>query len=217
MQKKVSSRSVIVAAIVALAALQASNAVAQWYVAGGLGASILSDADVTDTIPGGSITGDASFDPGVAVSGAVGFEWRSGLRAEGEFSYRGNDVDDISIGGVSVPVEADIDAFGFMANVFYTFSTGTAVSPFVGGGIGVAVLGLDVESVAGVALPFDETDTVFAYQIGGGLAYAVNTHVTMDMSYKYFATEDPEFKDGVATVDAEYQSHTVMAGIRYKF
>jgi len=39
-----------------------------------------------------------------------------------------------------------------------------------------------------------EDDTVFAYQIGAGAGYAVNKNITIDLKYRYFATEDPDFE-----------------------
>ncbi len=59
----------------------------------------------------------------------------------------------------------------------------------------------------------NDDDTVFAYQVGAGVGYAVTEKVSFDVKYRYFATSDPEFD----TTKAEYSSHNVYAGIRVTF
>lgn len=229
MQKKISSRSLIVAGIVALAALQASNTAAQMYISGGGGVSFLTDADTTDTIATGSIGGEVTTDAGFVLNGAVGYAMRNGLRIEGEISYRENDLDSFDIdtvttGGatfsgtaVAVPLTGDISSLGFMANAYYDFYTGSNWVPFVGGGLGVAIVSVDVNSFGGVSSTFDESDTVFAYQLGAGLGYRVNRHSKIDVSYRLLGTSDPEFSDGVDTLETEYLNHSIMVGYTYTF
>jgi OOP family OmpA-OmpF porin len=104
-----------------------------------------------------------------------------------------------------------------MANGWYDVDTGSQWVPFVGGGIGAALVNLDVQSIAGVATPFDETDTVFAYQFGAGLGYKVTPNAIVNVSYRLFGTTDPEFSDGVDTVEAEYLNHSFMVGVVVQF
>ena len=75
-------------------------------------------------------------------------------------------------------------------------------------GIGLANINADLDSI-------DESDddTVFAYQAGLGVGYALNDSATLDLKYIYFATEDADF-DGI---DAEISSHNVVLGIRFAF
>ena len=58
-----------------------------------------------------------------------------------------------------------------------------------------------------------DDDTVFAYQAGLGVGYALNDSITLDLKYVYFATQDADF-DGV---DVEIASHNIVFGIRYAF
>ena len=59
---------------------------------------------------------------------------------------------------------------------------------------------------------------MFAYQLILGVSFAsvetlsVET-LSVDLQYRYFATDDPEF-DGV---DAEYSTHNFMIGLRQSF
>ena len=147
-----------------------------------------------------------------------------GLRLEGEISYRENDLDQVNSvtgGGLVFPaagaLKGDTSALGYMVNGWYDFDTGTNWVPFVGGGIGGATISVDVKSVGGAAIGYDESDTVFAYQAGAGIGYKVTPKVTVGLSYRLFGTLDPEFNNGVNTVKAEYMSHNFMAGVLVKF
>lgn len=176
----------------------------QLYVQGNIGYTALTDSDLT----GGDMPGAAelSFSEGWNVSGAVGVKVGNG-RLEGEIGYRTNDLDDYSDSRGSEPVDGDVSNISFMVNGYYDIPTGTAVTPYVGGGIGLARLEIK---------PQDEDsmdDTVFAYQVGLGVGIAVSKTVTIDLGYRYFATADPEF-DGV---EAEYKSHNILAGVRVVF
>jgi opacity protein-like surface antigen len=196
-----------------------------WYVSGNVGASALQEASITDTVTGGVGTGDADFDTGFGISGAIGHA--SGpFRLEGELSYRINDLD--SLDGLTVngflitalgalDLGGDVSSFGFMANGYYDFDAGDNWAPFVMAGIGGASMNLDVTSVAGVATTYDESDTVFAYQVGAGIGYKISPSSTVDLSYRFFGTGDPTFDDGTDKIEGEYQSHNIWAGINVQF
>ena len=194
---------------------------AQWYVSGNAGAVMVQDSDVEISGPGGSLPAEVEFDTGFGITGAIGRVFGS-WRVEGEVGYRGNDLDQgtipaVTIGGVAFPamtgdVEGEISALSFMANVWYDFNIGGSLVPFVGGGIGIAKLDLDLDAVN-----FSESDTVFAYQFGGGVGYKVNPNILVNVQYRYFGTTDPEFENGGATVEAEYGSHNIMGGVTFLF
>ncbi len=204
------------------------SAKAQWYVSANAGGTILSDADITDTAAIGSFTGEVGFDTGFGVSGAVGYAYGA-LRFEGEISYRKNDLDDLQVnsltlGGTTISgvlgtfaLEGDTTALGFMANGWYDMDTGTPWVPFVGAGLGIAKINIDIESVAGIPTIYDESDTVFAFQVGAGVGYKVTPTTTVSLSYRFFGTADPEFDDGFDKIDAEYMSHNVMVGVLFGF
>ena len=69
----------------------------------------------------------------------------------------------------------------------------------------------DIE--ADIDLVGTEDDTVFAYQIAAGGSLAVNDRLSIDVQYRYFATEDPNF-DGLK---AEYATHNLFFGLRFNF
>jgi opacity protein-like surface antigen len=202
---------------------------AQWYFSGNLGVNILSDLDFQDRdTAGNSAGGESSHDTGYVFSAAGGYSWGR-VRVEGEMSYRQNDLDQLTVTSVTLAgfgsatglatasLSGDSSAFGVMINGWYDVDTGSPWTPFFSAGIGFASVNLNIENVGGVAVNFDESDTVFAYQVGAGLGYKLNQTTTLTLTYRYFGTSDPEFSNGVDTIDGEYQSHSVAVGAIERF
>ena len=179
------------------------------YFAARLGVCFLEDATLSEE--GVPFTVDTEFDTGIGVEAAMGYDFGM-FRAEGEIGYRKNDVDTFSILGVSLVGGGDIDALSFMVNGYLDFENQTALTPYIGAGVGVAKVSANDISIGGVALS-DEDDTVFAYQLGVGIGYSVTESLTIDLAYKYFATEDPDFEG----TKAEYGSHNILFGVRINF
>ena len=122
----------------------------------------------------------------------------------------------------SQPVDGAFSMIAFMANVDYDFDTGSRWVPYVGGGLGVATISLDTENAQGTSLA-DDSDTVFAYQVGAGIGYefplAEGRSVTVSLDYRYFGTQDPTFAGDVtgAEFDVGISGHDIGIGIIYGF
>lgn len=134
------------------------------------------------------------FKTGFAGSGAVGYAFPFGLRAEGEigFVYARLKRD----GGVEV--EGSITSYLLMANAYYDVKIPALgpFKPYVGFGIGAARVNDDHEvaarsgcAVCLSALPakieLDEWRTAFAYQARGGMIYDVNQWLDLSLGYRY--------------------------------
>jgi len=107
-----------------------------------------------------------------------------------------------------------------MANAYYDFKNSSAFQPYVGAGIGLAVI--DINDLRASDWDADEPavnvdDTVFAYQIMIGVAYAINQNIAIDLSYRYLGTSDPEFTDQDGDFDYEFSEHNILVGLRYTF
>ncbi|MCH8918961.1 MAG: porin family protein [Proteobacteria bacterium] len=216
------------ACVAALALFLFSPAHAQWYGSVHLGGVALEDADVTDSVPGASATGEAEFDNGWVIGGALGYTFQNSVRAELEVSYRRNEIDSVTIDTFSAgpavftglgtfDVDGDVDSLGLMANVWYDFSAPGNWKPYIGGGIGIVRVGVDIDAVAGVATSYSDDDWVFGYQLGAGVGFSLNPTTVLSLDYRFFATADPEFKDSGETLKAEYRSHNIMVGLRFSF
>jgi len=181
-----------------------STSFAGTYISANVGAVILSDSDIDDGVD----TGEFSFDTGFGFLGAVGSSMENGGRVEAELGYRTNDFDELEVDGIGkAEIDGDIRSLSFMVNAYYDISTEGGFSPFIGAGLGYANIEADLDNFE------KEDDSVLAYQLILGGSFASSEQLSVDLQYRYFATEDPEF-DGL---DAEYSTHNVMIGLRRSF
>ena len=190
------------------------------YVRGAIGASFAGDQ--TGSYDDRPLSVDTDHDMGPAVAGAVGYHVTDNFRLEGEMSYRTNDVDSgtLSIAGTPIDLQnpkGDTTAGALMANAAYDFNQIDApVVPYVTGGIGLARVEYDLREDGGRW--WDDSDTVFAWQLGLGAKYQATESLDIDLGYRYFATDDPSIQDaGGDALESEYQSHTVTLGAQYNF
>jgi len=165
------------------------------YVSGDFGLVSVSDSTLS-----GNTSGEMSMDPGFGFLAAIGNNF-DGLRAEAEFAYRTNDLDEVS----NVSVNGDISSMAVMGNLLVDLPLSESVRPFLGAGIGLANVEIDSNG--------SSDDTVFAYQAIAGIGFPLTHVTTLDFQYRYFATADPDF-DGT---EAEYDTHNFFAGLRFDF
>jgi opacity protein-like surface antigen len=187
-----------------------------FYIEGNVGPSILEDSDIS----GGGLSGEAEFDTGYVIGGAVGYRLADGFRVEGSVSYRESDVDAVTSGGVELNGAGDANLTAIMANAYYDFDLGIPVKPYLGVGIGVGIIEVNSDDSANV-LKVDDDSAEFAWNIMLGAGYAVTEDVDLSFGYRYLGTTDPEFDAtllGVnGTLDAEITVHEVLFGLRYNF
>ncbi|MFO7964265.1 MAG: outer membrane beta-barrel protein [Desulfobacterales bacterium] len=194
---------ILVLFVVCFSFLFASTASAVMYVAVKAGYTQADDTDaVLDEEEEGEvmmIPVDIDFDAGWLGGIAIGMIMDNNFRLEGEFEYRRSDFD-IKVDGVAVEDDT-LDTMAFLLNVFYDLKTGAPLTPYIGGGVGLAYHEVD------------DDDTVLAYHGTVGVAWAVGPTMDLDLAYRYFATDDPE----LGSSEVEYDSHNVTAGVRFKF
>jgi opacity protein-like surface antigen len=164
------------------------------------------------------------FDPGVYVGGAGGFDFGF-IRLEGELSYKEADIKSITDNtGVNQyhNIDGNLGALAFMTNAFFDFHNYTPVTPYVGVGIGFAVLNLsNTFAFNGNQRPLmypRDNDAVFAYQVGAGLDIALNRRFSLDLGYRYFNTDWASFSgNSLTTTGIRFESHNATVGFRTKF
>jgi len=217
-----------------------STAAAQdWYVSGSIGYAQQNDSSNSGSTgafttgnlgDGSSLSVDAGtpygwnteFDGGTMISGEVGVEYGSNIRAGIEVSYQSSDVDThtgVSLGGGSIdgvdaaalagspdPLgvtvgdlvadgQGEIESTSVFANVYYEFGDAS-----------------NVEII-------DDGETKFAYQVKAGASYAVNDNWEVFGEYTYRATDDIEVTNSLFPGDLsiENQSNLFSVGVRYRF
>jgi opacity protein-like surface antigen len=186
------------------------------YVSGQIGLAFLSNNEMSY----GPVTGTMEFDPGFEFNVTGGYNFGM-FRVEGEIGYQKNDIDKVNgcfeggFGGICV---SDVSSSGnatilsFLANGYFDFVNKTAFTPYITAGIGEARIKINDFSIERVKIG-DSADTVLAYQVGAGVAYAVNKNFTIDLKYRYISMVNPEFEG----MDAEISIHHVYLGLRYNF
>ena len=235
------------AALAAAAGPAAADSGKGAYLAFGLGRALTEDARIQGERDGtGAIARPldamAHVDDGWTFTGALGWALADGLRAEGEIGYRTNDIGSMhvlepgSLVALLPPgappaaaallknrrqiIDGNITSLTLMANLYYDMEMGGAVTPYIGGGIGLARLAVEARSADGRLL-VDDDDMVPAWKLGGGLGYrlaeAGGWPVTISLDYRYYATGDPTFTGSLTGTDfdTEQSGHLIGIGLRF--
>lgn len=195
------------AAAVILGVGAPATAPAQMYGSVNGAIVLATDSDLEES----GLTGEVSFDPGFGLLGALGYRPPgSPVRIEGEIGVRSNEFDELTIDGLgTASIDGDATAISLMFNGYYDLPAG-GINPFVMAGVGFANVEFEIDE-PGVDASSD--DDVFAYQLGAGVAVPIGPTLSMDASYRYFATDDLDL-DGT---DAEYATHNFLLGLRASF
>jgi opacity protein-like surface antigen len=203
----------IVCATIGWTLFASSAADAQFYVGAHGGANFVQDSD----IDGNGVDAEASLDAGFVAGGFAGY--RIGIQdgisvdLEGEFAYRQNDIDELSAVGFAVDGDGEVRSFAWMANAWVNLPIGdSGFVPYVGGGFGGVHIDINDAQAGGIELE-NESDFVIGGQLGGGLGYQFDEHVAVTLDYRFLITDDASIQG----LDVEYQSHSVMLGLKYLF
>lgn len=206
----------VVVATTSLVLLPGTASAQQWYLSGSAGGGFLTDSELSE--PSGvlaALGAEASFDFGFNGALAAGYKFGGPFRLELEGQYASNDIDNFQIVGVDIAGGGSINTSALMINGFFEFDWQDRWHPYVGGGIGFAEINVDNATVLGVFLA-DDSDTVFAYQAGGGIGYSLSDSLILSLDYRYFATADPDFTAvGGVPFEAEYGRHDVRLTLRW--
>jgi opacity protein-like surface antigen len=183
------------------------------YAAVGGGISFAQDTDFSEQ----GVTVTAELDTGFLIDGAIGYQLQA-FRLEGEFTYLRNSADKFSAFGVSIGADGDQAIMAGLANVYFDIPTQTPWTPYVGGGLGFANVGLNDVSLMGIPV-VDDDDSVFAYQVKAGLGYRFSPATDVTAGYRFFGTDDVSLK---TVVGDSFQGdgpllHNFELGLRYRF
>jgi opacity protein-like surface antigen len=151
-----------------------------------------------------------------------------------EYSYLNPDVDRTVLataGSDYAAIEGDVKFHNFMFNVITKYPNGK-IHPYLGAGVGVSYVDVSVTSTSRIGgVNYSERrssdDTLFAWQILVGVDIDLINNLSVDIGYRYFATEpqddyyygyyynhDPYYYNG-PTLD--YKTSMVTLGFKYRF
>lgn len=173
------------------------------------------------------------------VSGAIGYDFGL-IRADIEVAYSRNKIKALKVEGINgTPVtltaadRADVcdylevdtcggsgNTFQFdgsklrqlsaLGNIWVDIPTGSVVTPYVGGGLGIAGFELDGEGKAR-----------FAWQLGAGIAFNVSPSAAITLDYRHRRAKgarivDEDFEDAGVRV-GKIRTNAFTAGVRFRF
>ncbi len=150
-------------------------------------------------VESGSATFDTDLDDDFVVGGTLGIRhdlrsYSGALRGEVDVNYQPVD------GGSG----DDGDLYGVLANAWYDIDTGGPMTPYLGGGFGLGV----------VDLPNADSETGYAYQVGGGLNFDLTPSgdTFVGVGYRYYG-----FDADVEDLDVDLTGHRVLATVGVNF
>lgn len=195
----------------ALASLFASPALADegLYLRLGAGSGLVDE----------EIFASIEFESGYVGFAAVGYNWFfpesiADLRMEIEASYRYNDVDLLA----GQPSGGQSQVFSAMLNGYLDVRTTWPVVPYFGAGLGAAQIRYEDDGAGGLLLTTDDVDTVFAYQVMGGINYDLSDNLAVGAEYRFFQTESFELSNSAGGVFSDiYDNHSVMLTLTLGF
>lgn len=127
----------------------------------------------------------------------------SPIRVEAEYAIRSEvnasaDYDDRII-------KSDIhySLHTFFGNAYFDFQNNTALTPYVGAGLGAGFISNDRGHVI----------TAFAWNVGGGISYALSERLDADLGYRFVSVGENE----VRGANFSPYSNEISVGLRYSF
>ena len=134
--------------------------------------------------------------------------------------------------GQSGSSKQKMDVQTLFFNAYFDIKTGTQFTPYIGGGIGLAMIdvksgGMDMFDggvYTGTVQLSSKSQTNFAWNIGAGIGWDITEAVTLDLGYRYMMMGEAKrnwaepagnmrFRTNVDDVNV----HQVLLGLRYTF
>lgn len=161
-------------------------------------------------------------------------------RVEIEGFFGQASVDEHRVNGFpvqSIDSFGDVRTYGGFASGFIEFNLGTlfgggngffgAISPFFGGGVGMAQVELRRQGVSATGVVMDDDDTGFAYHLSAGVGIDLSRlgfggvlfdRSTLEIGYRFMEVPDVEFTARDLTrSQTDFTSNMVTVGFRRQF
>lgn len=164
---------------------------------------------------------EASAGGALAVGYDFSYKFNVPVRAELEYGVFGDVSKTVNHGWG--PTTCEISVQTLLANVYWDITTWNKFTPYIGAGIGLAFVKTEGAidwtvgnvSAAGSA---DDTEAVFAGQIGFGCSYAFTDTISADLGYRFLMMGDGEVEyEGFKMESKDLYAHQFMLGLRVTF
>ncbi len=98
--------------------------------------------------------------------------------------------------------------------IYFDFHNSSDFTPYFGAGLGLAFVHQHFEGV-GNELYFNNTN--FAWQVGAGVAYALNETVSVDLGYRFISYGTSRMETVGLETSAYGSGHEFALGLRFNF
>jgi OOP family OmpA-OmpF porin len=178
-------------AVAAFTLVAAAQAQAQSFY-GSVGAGVVVPGKMDVTV--GAANGDVSFDTGYNITGALGYDFGTGLRTELELGYNDTGFKNARIGGGTTAVGGgDVDQLSLHVAGYYDFAVG-GVSPYVGAGAGVTRTDIEAATFGAVTIPGDRnTDFSMFGEAGVTIPVTGRLAIVPGVRYSWVDTTGPNY------------------------
>ena len=203
-----------------------------WYLRGDLGYTIYDGGEASwiDNLghpPSNIVFSKHDIDNGWVAGVGAGYYINEHFRADVTLDYRHDakyEAEATCPPSTCTSRESvDFSAWTLMANGYVDFGSYYSITPYVGGGIGVAWLNVDNYSTsqAGSRVFGNHTQTNFAWNLTAGAAFDIADHVKLDANYRFVSlgsakTGDATDHSGANPVKFDdLYAHDFRVGLRY--
>jgi outer membrane protein OmpA-like peptidoglycan-associated protein len=185
-----------------------------WYVSLGAGVNwVHDDAYQTYELGVPFFPGEASYEAGYIIAGAIGRDLGTNWRVELEAAFRGNDIKRFcSIAAPCSATDADVSEFSQMINVFYDVPVNNLWEISVGAGLGGNLV------TVGKYTSQDIDDYALAGQLMAQVSYGLNERTKLFADYRHMAMGDPMLELPAAPGEAlelDKSNTSLMLGVRF--
>jgi opacity protein-like surface antigen len=188
------------------------------YVSGFGGLSILPNEEYNF---GSDLMYRFDYSAGYSFGGAVGTHITENLRAEFELSriVVGADKFKIPALDISFDLNGNLQGTLGLANLWFDWPNDSAISPYIGVGIGAGQMTMDTD-VQGTPI-LTRSDIGLAAQVGAGVRFLTSDNLGVDLGYRFKTMHDLAFfspdDGGANTMDFNVNTHQFQLGLTYEF
>ena len=179
---------------------------------------------------GSDLSGRVESDAGFNVGLAFGKRFFEHFRADIQLTYRENEASYLSLRGEPDNASGHIGLLAVMANGYVDWDLGIGVIPYFGAGMGWGSVDIEAKNRAAMQTKISGRDSVFAWSLMAGGSYPLNEVLDLSLGYRYIATTDPKINSSITDpqptppaikssrrLEAEYDAHEVVVGLRFNF
>lgn len=194
----------------------------QWYVTAFGGWAAASDHNFDFVSGAGALFHyNVSHDDGYTFGGAVGVIVSPSVRIEVEVAHSAFDYgnDYTGPGFIGLGENGSVDLTTVLVNAWFNTNIGGWM-PYIGGGVGAGFADGELSITNGAGAQFNGDDVGVAFQFGAGVRVPVAPNFELDLSYRLRHVVDLNFSSAIAgftTSDFDLTTHTIQAGLTYKF